>query len=170
MAENDIKIKAFDFASDTTKQLINISTAIIALMVTFSKDIIGETKNIHTGLLIWTWAIFIVSIIFGVLTLMALTGTLQPKATVNPPQGQQTPSSTTSQVDLNINNKNIRLFSFIQVLTFLVAIILTGLFGYKTINSNKSDKNLEKYKVIRKSMLNNDSTTIYYDTLYLDKK
>jgi len=37
--------KAFDFASDTTKQLITLSTAIVTLTVTFSKDIIGVGDN-----------------------------------------------------------------------------------------------------------------------------
>jgi NADH:ubiquinone oxidoreductase subunit 6 (subunit J) len=154
------KIKAFDFAADTTKQLISISTGIIALMVTFSKDIVGNSIN-SKGLLAWTWGIFILSIIFGVLTLMALTGTLQPIKKEN---------EENEEIELDINNGNIRLLSFLQVLTFVGAIILTGIFGYKSLNNEKKvDENKDKYPIIRKSTLNNDTSKVFIDTLYLEK-
>lgn len=41
MADIDERTKkAFDFYADSTKQLITLSTAIIALMITFAKDIL----------------------------------------------------------------------------------------------------------------------------------
>lgn len=169
MLENEKK--AFDFAADTTKQLITIATGIIALMVTFSKDVIGETKNSHITLLLWTWGLFIVSIIFGVVTLMALTGTLQPKTTATPANNQQTPASQPSAVNpvaIDINNRNIRVFSIIQALTFCVAIILTGLFGARSL-SKENKLNQNTYPLIRHSTFNNDTAKKYTDTLYLSK-
>ncbi|KQT20825.1 hypothetical protein ASG31_16700 [Chryseobacterium sp. Leaf404] len=38
---NEQEKKAFDFAADTVKQLITLATGIIALTITFSKDILG---------------------------------------------------------------------------------------------------------------------------------
>ncbi len=70
--------KSFDFAADTTKQLITLATAIITLTVTFSKDIVGLSIDYPKTLLAWTWGIFIASLFFGIFALMALTGTLQP--------------------------------------------------------------------------------------------
>jgi hypothetical protein len=70
--------KSFDFAADTTKQLITLATAIIALSVTFAKDIVGVSSDYPKVLLAWTWSIFIASLFFGIFALMALTGSLQP--------------------------------------------------------------------------------------------
>ncbi len=162
--KTDEKIKAFDFAADTTKQLISISTGIIALMVTFSKDIVGNSIN-SKGLLTWTWGIFILSIIFGVFTLMALTGTLQPIK--KPKKGEE---EKEEEIELDINNGNIRILSFLQVLTFVGAIILTGIFGYQSLNNEKKvNEYKDKYPIIRKSTLNNDASKVYIDTLYLEK-
>lgn len=182
--------KAFDFASDTTKQLITIATAIITLTVTFSKDIIGGIDDAPKTLLVVTWAFYIVSIFFGVLTLMTLTGTLQPLAKwkaykthqqnqqPNPHQGQgnqgtpvpsvQTPDDDCTEI--NINNSNIRLLSGLQALTFIIAIVLTGCFGYKSLSEgNKSSKYNENYTVIRRTTLNNDTSKVYVDTLFIEK-
>lgn len=167
MKENEKK--AFDFAADTTKQLIGISTGIIALMVTFSKDIIGNNIVSPKSLLAWTWGIFIVSIVFGVLTLMALTGTLQPMKKESKDEVPENKPEPTN-IELDINNGNIRLFSSLQILFFLIAIVLTAVFGYKSLNNSNSevDKNA-KFPIIRKSYFNNDTTTIYTDTIYINK-
>ena len=70
---------AFDFARDTTKQLITLSTAIIAFTVTFGKDFLGKPDNFGRTLVVISWVGFLASVIFGVWTLLALTGTLEPK-------------------------------------------------------------------------------------------
>lgn len=174
MKENEKK--AFDFAADTTKQLIGISTGIIALMVTFSKEIIGSSTASPKILLAWTWGIFIVSIIFGILTLMALTGTLQPIKKEPIQEGndeddkQATVKTEIPDIDLDINNNNIRLFSGLQILSFLIAIILTAIFGYKSLNNgNLKPEENNRQPIIRKSYLNNDTTTMYIDTIYIDE-
>lgn len=170
--------KAFDFAADTTKQLITIATAIITLTVTFSKDILGGADNAPKTLLVWTWAVFICSIICGVVTLMTLTGTLQPMKKTEPktpvPTPTTPPQTTTIPTDelenININNGNIRCFSISQALLFLTAIIMTGVFGYKSLAvQNTTDKHKNTYPVIRQSTLNNDTSKKYIDTLYLPK-
>jgi hypothetical protein len=169
--------KAFDFAAETTKQLITISTAIITLTVAFSRDILGGAENSPKTLLVSTWTIFILSIICGVLTLMALTGTLQPILKKNgnknyndssDPEVKKEEIGNNTIDKININNGNIRLFSGGQAFFFITAIIMTGLFGYKSLSFNDSKLQSDKeYKIIRHSTLNNDTTTIYIDTLYL---
>lgn len=173
--------KAFDFAAETTKQLITISTAIITLTVTFSKDIIGNEEHAPKALLILTWLVFILSIISGVVTLMALTGTLQPmkkRQNSNSSNSNSTASPTTAPIPfqkddsskININNGNIRLFSIFQVAFFLSAIIMTGIFGCESLyNKSSIVKNANTYQVIRNSTLNGDTSTKYTDTLYLLK-
>jgi hypothetical protein len=179
--------KAFDFAADTTKQLITIATAIITLTITFSKDIIGGADNGPKAWLIGAWAVFILSIIFGVGTLMTLTGTLQPlnkwkayKASRQNqqsaiqqgqnPQGASQPSNPNPDVDcteININNGNIRLLSMLQAISFIAAIIMTGWFGYTSLSTETKDN--KSYTIIRKSLLNNDTSNTYIDTLYLKR-
>jgi hypothetical protein len=64
--------KAFDFAADLTKQLITLATAIIGAIVTF----FDKAHLERYGALKIPLLIYLVSILFGVWTLMALTGTL----------------------------------------------------------------------------------------------
>jgi hypothetical protein len=116
----DIRIqKAFDFASDTTKQFITLSTAIIALTITFTKDILGTVSEDTKLFLMAAWGFYIISIIFGVFTMMALTGTLEPKD-----KKFKKPS---------IWGSNITMFSGLQIITFLVATILIVIYGINSI-------------------------------------
>jgi len=122
--------KAFDFAAETTKQLITLSTAIITLTITFSKDIVGVSKLSNTGLLFWSWIFFIFSIFFGVWTLLALTGSLQPKKSEKIKNKHCKKVQKTEQ---SIYSNNIKLPSGLQITTFLVGLGFTVCFGYSLI-------------------------------------
>ena len=100
--------KAFDFAQDTVKQFLTLSTGIFALTLTFLKDILP--KGTDTGLLQWAWGGYLASILFGLLGLMTLTGTL-------------------GDVNGDVNRTAIRVLVGIQILLFFVALFLTLLFG-----------------------------------------
>ena len=137
--------KAFDFASDSTKQLITLSTAILALTITFNKDVLQSVSSSSINTLISAWIVYLVSIFFGVLTLLALTGTLDPRKDKNQQESVDTANveakkpaegsngktvvkePTTDQSNTSgptIQGTNIRILSGLQILTFLVA---TGL-------------------------------------------
>src|SRR5262245_445195 len=64
---------AFQFAKELSTQLITISSALIGVSVTFIKDL----KTDEPRWLRISWGFYIVSIIFGVWHLMALTGALE---------------------------------------------------------------------------------------------
>lgn len=69
--------KAFDFAQETTKQVITLSTGIVALSVTFLKDVFGGSQTeFQVGLLITAWIAYLISIAAGIATLLSLTGSL----------------------------------------------------------------------------------------------
>ena len=154
------KEKAFDFASETTKQLITLATAIITLTVTFSKDVIGSINQELRIYLAVTWGIFILSIILGILTMMSLTGTLDPmKNDENEKDNQEKP------MDMSINGQNVKNFSKYQILTFLIGLILTVVFGYKSLNTNITIE-AKGYKVIRQTKFGSDST-VYKDTIII---
>jgi hypothetical protein len=117
MADLDKRVeKAFDFAQEATKQLITLATGIIALTITFLTDVL-ETEG-SAGFLQAAWVMFLVSIVFGMLTLLALAGNLE-----RPGEGRG-PS---------IYRGNIVAFSACQVLAFSVAMTLTLVFGFKAV-------------------------------------
>lgn len=123
--------KAFDFYADWTKQLITLSTAIIALMVTFSKDIIGGTGGKYVYLLLVTWIFYFVSIICGILTLQALNGNLDPR-----PQRETGADGNITETpvppNLTVNSDNVRSTSLLQIGTFVFALALTCIYGFFT--------------------------------------
>jgi hypothetical protein len=121
--------KAFDFASDATKQLITLSTAIIAFTVTFSKEILRNTAGepnqaalvSHGGkiLLVIAWSLYLFSIICGIWTLYALTGTLEQKAL--------------KKVDISTRGPNVTVPSIGQIILFMLATGLIVAFGITSI-------------------------------------
>ena len=133
--------KAFDFASETTKQLITLSTAIIALTITFAKDILQSVPISAKVLLMIAWAIYLLSLLFGLLTLMALTSELEPKIKEEPPV-----TSPPEQLSPpSIWAKSITAASVLQILTFLLATVLVVVSGVvSTIsNINRTDPQTE---------------------------
>jgi len=108
-----------------TKQLITIATAIIGLSATFSKDILGGVSS-KPVLLAWTWGVYILSVCLGILTLMALTGNLDP---IQP----KDPHATPVPPNLTITSSNVRIFSIAQIIVFVVALIMTCVFAYVSI-------------------------------------
>jgi hypothetical protein len=68
---------AFEFARDTTKQLITLSSGIIAVTIIFAKDFVGKVDSSTQTWVLCAWGAFLVSVFFGLWTLMALTGSLQ---------------------------------------------------------------------------------------------
>src|ERR1044071_2087514 len=81
MIDDAVK-KAFDFAADTTKQLITLSSGIIVITVTFQKDVFKDLPNEAKVILYISWLLYFLSILFGILTMMALTGTLEKNSTI----------------------------------------------------------------------------------------
>jgi hypothetical protein len=104
--------KAFSFAQEVAKQLITLSTGIFAITLTFLKDAAGPHPSGKSFLEI-AWGCYLVSIVCGVLLLMALAGNLER------------PQSTTD----SIYSRNIKLFACAQIILFLAALVLTLSFG-----------------------------------------
>lgn len=161
----DTQQKAFDFAADYSKQLITLSTAVITFMVTFLGDVFSNDSDTQKVLLVLAWLFFILSIGFGIWRLMALTGNLDP---IQPNSGTKDPTPT-------ITSLNVRIPAILQILLFLAAIILTGIFGcnriYSNINSQseKKEKNAPAVIILRETISGKD-TVKTKDTFYLDRK
>jgi hypothetical protein len=106
--------KAFDFSADLTKQLITLATGIITLTIAFKKDFFPNPNTMPTWLAYCTWYAFLASIAMGILTLSALTGTLDAKD---------------KEKELTIYSPNIVVFSILQFLTFGTGLFFTIYFA-----------------------------------------
>lgn len=103
---------SFEFARDTTKLLITLAVSIITLTITFSNDFIGEGLSDDTKLFVlFAWGAFFFSIVCGCWTLLALTGSL------------------TDADHGDIFSTNITIPSAIQIISFLIGLVLTVVFG-----------------------------------------
>jgi|GEM_PF-1755178 len=120
----DLHEKAFDYAGETVRQVLTLATGVIALTVTFAKDII-EPGSTALPSMKWAWALFGVSIFFGILTLMAIAGLIHAAASKNP---QGVPDTYAP---------NIRIFANLQIWLCFAALILTIRFGIIGMNERQ---------------------------------
>jgi len=110
--------KAFDFAQEATKQLIALATGVIALTVTFLTNVVKTAPAGSVGFLQASWVLFLLSIVFGVATLLMLAGNLE-----RPGEGKM-PS---------IYRGNIVVPSILQILTFCSAVACVLAFGFEAV-------------------------------------
>lgn len=141
--------KAFDFAADVTKQLITLSTAIITITITFSKDIISFSDTSAKDYLLWAWMLYIATVVFGILTLMALTGSLQPmkKQASNSNNEDSANVVKEAEEECSINAGNIRVLSIVQIVCFISALVLTIIYGYTSLSNN--DKAINETECVK---------------------
>ena len=102
---------------------------------------------------------------------MALTGTLQPRTKKNKSKEKesQVPQPVKTEL-ISINDGNITLYSVLQILFFVAALIMTGIFGYKVLAINTpKDNHKDGYIIVRETKLRAD-TTKRIDTLFIQKK
>lgn len=107
--------KSFEFANEGTRQLLTLSTAILALTITLAKDIPG-----NPNLLAAAWVVFLVSIACGIWTLFALTFELDAgEARLDRPP--------------TIGGRGVRTPAFIQIGSFLLGMAFLAFFGLSAL-------------------------------------
>jgi hypothetical protein len=112
--------KAIDAASDLAKQLITLATGVIAITISFAKDIFAG-RAAGNGPLMAAWCSYLLSIVAGVWGLMAITGTIDPaRPAATKEKGDATP----------ILGANVRIPAAVQLIAFVVA---TGLVAWTGI-------------------------------------
>jgi hypothetical protein len=111
---------AFKSASDLAQQLITLSTSILALTITFTKDILKNPSQKSIASIKIAWLVYLLSIIFGIWTLMAVTGTLAPinHQDCNP--------------KLQIMG-NIRFPAALQIISFIIGTALIIWYGFSSL-------------------------------------
>jgi hypothetical protein len=114
MALTPEQIKAFDFAADATKQLITVATGVVTATVLFSTGLDARSREWALA----SWIVLTVSVVFGLFTLLNLTGNLFSAATPN------------------INAAGIRRLSQTQIVLFVAGIGLVVVFGIFAARAN----------------------------------
>jgi hypothetical protein len=107
----DRRKQVFDFAADSTKQLITVSAGVITATVIFSKDL----DTISRYLALASWILLLVSVICGLLALLSMTGNLQ--------------NSLVGSVEPNLS-EDIHSLSKYQLGSFLLGMFMVMVFGF----------------------------------------
>ena len=115
---SDLIQKAFDFAADTTKQLITVASGVLTAAVLFSKDLDSFAR--HWALA--AWGTLALSVLFGLAVLMNLTGQLQ--------------NSAKHGAEPSISASGVRVFSILQAGAFLLGMVLLVCFGFVAASSS----------------------------------
>jgi hypothetical protein len=150
---DDRQKTAFEFVADYSKQLITLATGVVTFMVTFLQDELRTGTDGSRKLLVWSWGLFVVSILAGIWRLMALTGNLDP-------------SKPGASPVLKITTLNVRFPGIIQILSFLAAISLSCVFGSGQIFEAKRKDPDEKTIIILRQQVDAAGKTISADTIY----
>jgi hypothetical protein len=137
--------KAFDFCADATKQLLTVATAIIAFTITFAKDFVVNVRNSAKIWAYLSWSGYLLSIVCGILTLYALTAQLEPsQPSIHPPSIRKGPSG----------------WSFLQQLFFVIALILTVIFGINATSPGEKKSSEGKASKVDSIFIKPDTITV----------
>src|SRR4051812_2056397 len=71
--------QGIELAAEISKQLIALSTGIVALTITFMKDIVRHVDRAARRLLLSSWCGYLLTVLFALWHLSALTGNLLSK-------------------------------------------------------------------------------------------
>lgn len=146
--------KSFDFAGDVTKQLITLSIGILTLCIAFTDKIFSsEAAHANSWLIFVALSLFTLSVLCGILTLMKLTGTIarNPRNREQLILNQNTPSiDNSNSTNSNIYDSCTRIFSGMQMLSFLLAIIFSMSFVGCSL-SKKQNVDEQKTEQIKKN-------------------
>ncbi len=69
-------VTAFEFAGELSRDLITLATGILAISITFAKDLLSSPSKGLRRTMATSWVLFVVSVVAGIVTHMALTGSL----------------------------------------------------------------------------------------------
>lgn len=109
---------AFASATEVVKNTLTLSTAVLTVSVTFAKDLNKHPTNLQAWILEASWVALLLGVVCGVMTLMALTGTLA--------KAEELTHSA-------LYDKNIQRPMTVALFAFLTGIALTALYGMLSV-------------------------------------
>ncbi|HEY6873105.1 MAG TPA: hypothetical protein VI298_10310 [Geobacteraceae bacterium] len=69
--------QAIALANDLVKEVLTLSTGLLAFTATFRKDV-KDNGSVSVAILIVAWIILLVSVVYGILSLMTIVGIVVP--------------------------------------------------------------------------------------------
>ena len=121
-------------AADTTKQIITLSTGVIALTVTFLEKVLqpsaGTMRSVPWSMF-GAWIFFGLAILLGVATLGAITGSLN--ALDRKQNGLPVAEVEQKAIESLANGRNVRIPASAMALLFLAAMALTIVTGFLSL-------------------------------------
>lgn len=114
-------LEGYKSANELTKQLLTLATGVIALSITFTKDILRDAPQRVTLLIKLSWFTYLLSICFGMWAMMSLTGMIFKVSAEGVASVLQNPYGSAI------------LPSSLQILTFVVGTLFIILFGVKAL-------------------------------------
>jgi len=135
---SDRKKVAFEFVSDTSKQLTAVAAALVGLGITFRQDLMKGVTDVP-ALLQLTVVAYVLTVFAGFLVLMAVTGVLGHEPVAESPEERKTriaakrkdPNANAIPDDeLTIYRAGIRLYFLLQLVFFFAAVLGTFAFGW----------------------------------------
>ena len=119
-------------ALDTTKQVITLSTGVIALTLTFLEKIVqpqaDAARHVPTALK-YSWIGFGLAIVFAIWTLLAITGTMN--AVDRKTRGGTLTSAQAHAADLLADGTNVRIPALAMLACFALSIALVIASGFR---------------------------------------
>jgi membrane protein implicated in regulation of membrane protease activity len=107
--------KQFEFARDSVSHVLTLSTAVLAISLTFSHDWVADTSEANTIWLKVAWCSLVAAIVLGLWAMLSLTGLAYIQA-------------------VNVGKFSFRLPWMLQILAFLLGLVTLLIFGWMTVN------------------------------------
>ncbi|MEV1079902.1 hypothetical protein AB0I98_16895 [Streptomyces sp. NPDC050211] len=108
----------FNLAKEAVVQVNTLASAVLALSVTFRKDLATKADETSVAILQSSWGLLILSLCSGIVALLALTGQLSKAAAGNA---------------ANLYAGGLRLFWIVQLVAFFAGMGLFGVFGIREV-------------------------------------
>jgi hypothetical protein len=116
---DDLRLAAIQSAADLAKEIITLATGVLALTLTFAQQLAKAPSRSTLRFMAACWVLYFISIMCGVMCLMALTGSLSSVPQV------LTPRTPWAQFP-----------SAVQVLSFAAATLLLIVVGSRVLAAN----------------------------------
>jgi hypothetical protein len=123
-------LKAYDSTADLVKQILTLSTGIIALTVTFLKDVVGSSAARAGWAIRLSWISFLFAIVFGLWTLAAIAGSISRQPTAS------------------VYGSNITIPLSFQFGAFGLGIVSVLIFGWASLDARLRKRPQERIRVV----------------------
>jgi hypothetical protein len=129
----NLAVQTIEFTSQTVQLVLSLATGALALSITFAKEITPNIPLSTRRYLIIAWFFYVLSIPFGIATMMALTGQLTG---IDQLLLQANPQNLSTLLP-SIESNTVLFPATLQFMSFFLAIFFTFLYGVRSLFSHR---------------------------------